>query len=61
MIRRVPGGFKVQSHTGKMLSRRPKSKSAAVKQLVAVEMSKKRRGEATMPLQKRIHASTRGL
>lgn len=42
MIKKVKGGFKATSSKGRPLSKKPKSKSAAIKQVVAVEYSKAR-------------------
>jgi hypothetical protein len=46
VIRKVRGGYKATSKAGRPLSKRPKSKAGALKQLAAVEASKRRRGRA---------------
>jgi hypothetical protein len=43
-IKTVKGGFKATSSRGRPLSKKPKTKAEALKQLAAVEISKKARG-----------------
>lgn len=45
MIKRVKGGFKATTETGRPLSKEPKTKAEAQRQLRAVEASKHRRGK----------------
>jgi len=43
MIKKVKGGYKATSSTGRPLSEKPKSKAGAQKQLTAVHISQARR------------------
>jgi len=45
MIKKVKGGYKAASKIGRPLSKKPKSKKGAMKQMAAVEISKKKRGK----------------
>lgn len=49
MVKRVKGGFKAVSSKGRPLSKKPKSKVAAIKQVVAVEYSKARQAGKKKP------------
>lgn len=50
MIKRVKGGYKATSESGRPLSKKPKSKAGALRQLRAVEASKARRKKCSMSL-----------
>jgi hypothetical protein len=43
VVKRAGRGYKVYSKSGRALSKKPKSKAAALKQLRAVEAAKRRR------------------
>ena len=43
MIKKVKGGYKAATNKGRPLSKRPKTKSAAKRQLAAVALAKKTR------------------
>jgi hypothetical protein len=45
VVKRSGRGYKVYSKSGRALSKKPKSKAAALRQLRAVEASKRRRGK----------------
>lgn len=49
MIKKVRGGYKATSSTGRPLSKKPKSKAAAIKQIVAVEYSKAKKSGKSKP------------
>jgi hypothetical protein len=43
MIKKVKGGYKATSSSGRPLSKKPKTRKEAIKQLAAVEISKQKR------------------
>jgi len=45
MLKKVKGGFKAASSSGRPLSKKVQTKAEATKQLAAVEISKKKRGK----------------
>jgi hypothetical protein len=45
MIKKVKGGYKAASKKGRSLSKKPKTKRAAKKQLAAVKASQRKRGK----------------
>jgi hypothetical protein len=45
VVKRSGRGYKVYSKSGRALSKAPKTKAAALRQLRAVEASKRRRGK----------------
>ena len=60
MIHPVKGGFKVFSKAGRPLSKKPKRKRSAIKQLVAVEISKHKRGKSLARAISRAFMSSKG-
>jgi hypothetical protein len=45
VVRKAGRGYKVYSKTGRALSKKPKSRAAAMRQLRAVEAAKRRRAK----------------
>lgn len=54
MLKKTKGGWKATSSKGRALSKKPKSKSAAIKQVIAVEYSKARAAGKKKPSSKTI-------
>lgn len=54
MLKKTKGGWKATSSEGRPLSKKPKSKSAAIKQVIAVEYSKARVAGKKKPSSKSI-------
>lgn len=54
MLKKTRGGYKAVSSKGRALSKKPKTKSAAIKQLIVVEYSKARAAGKKKPSAKSI-------
>ena len=54
MLKKTKGGWKATSSKGRPLSKKPKTKSAAIKQVIAVEYSKARAAGKKKPSAKSI-------